>query len=262
MVINNNKKCVIDISELIDKFKEQYKNVYVQQFDRDIFIYRTLGRKEYSDIFIDEDLSDQDKEEEICKLCVLYPENFDYENCEEAGLPTELAAKIIENSYLSQENRTRALTFYRNEMYDLDNQINCLILAAFPNFTLEEVENWDVVTACKYLSRAEWILTRTRGLKFTEKDPNSSYVNAQQNTTSMEVTDDMIKSTASESDVGHNGKPKKAKMTPEKLAELKAKYPEIPWEEDYGNMGIDGIINQPTVDDMPVALRPPSRRYK
>ena len=145
-------------------------------------------------------------------------------------------------------------------MFDIDNQINCLILAAFPNLTLEEVEEWDVITASKYLSCAEWILNKIKGVPFVDKQPDSNYVYSKSNTTTEEIGNDSIESTAAKKDVAHSGKPKnrKTKMTPEKLAELKAKYPMIPWEEDAGLQGIDGIRNQPVVDTRPAALRTPS----
>ena len=35
--------------------------------------------------------------------------------------------------------------------------------------TLEEIENWDVATAAKYLSRAEWILHNINGVPFKDE---------------------------------------------------------------------------------------------
>lgn len=257
MKLKNANNFQLDISKLIEKFKEEYKNIYLYQFEDTVFIYRSIGRKEYSDLALNESITDEDKEEEICKLCVLFPKDYDFENCEEAGLPTILANEIVENSYLSKENRDKVMAYFRHEMYNLDNQINCVILSAFPHLKLEEVENWDVVTANKYFTRAEWILTNIGGVPLREKEAESDYVYQQENSRTEELTDnDVIQSTAAKNSKAHNGK---QKLTPAKLAELKAKYPGIDWENDAGLDGIDGIRNAQAFDDRPVALRPRSQ---
>ena len=77
-----------------------------------------------------------------------------------------------------------------------------------------------------------------------------------------EITDEtiaggMLKSSSSKKAVANNGQ---VKLTAQKLAELKAKYPTIDWEHDAVAMyGIDGIKNQPEVDTSAPGLRP---RYK
>lgn len=255
MIINKGNN-TIDLSGLLEEFREKYKYIYVFQFENQVFIYRAVGRKEYKDLVLDNNLTEQDKEEKLCSLCTLYPENYDFANCEEAGIPTRLAEEINKISYLDKDSRDKVMYYHRDELNDLDNQINCIICAAFPYLELEDVENWDVVTACKYFSRAEWILHNIKGVPFREKDPNADYFNTGKTRGTEEiVTDDEIKSTAKQSTVAHNGK-EKNRMTPEKLAELKRKYPEIDWENDAGNLGIEGITNQPKVDTTPVALRP------
>lgn len=260
MKVKNANNFQLDVSKLLEKFKEQYKNIYIYQFEDQVFIYRAVGRKEYTDLALNENISQEDKEEEICRICTLFPKDFDFENCDEAGLPSKLCGEIIENSYLSKENRDKVLAYFRHEMYNLDNQINCMICAAFPNLKLEEVENFDVVTANKYFSRAEWILTNIGGVPLREKDPGSDYVYQKEKAVTEEIRDnDTIESSAPKKKVAHNGK---EKMTPEKLAELKAKFPEIDWEHDRGLMGIDGIKNSMPFDNTPPALRPRSRAPK
>ena len=144
-------------------------------------------------------------------------------------------------------------------MLDTDNQINGIIIAAFPTLNLEEIENWDVATAAKYLSRAEWILHNINGVPFKEE---GNYT--EEGPITEEITEedfsDAITSSSKNNSVAHNGKPKQ-RLTPEKLAELKAKYPMIDWEHDDVAMhGIEGITNQPEVDSTPPALRPRNKR--
>jgi len=265
MILKNHSNTQVDISALYTKFREKYKNVYIYQFENIVFIYRAIGRKEYTQLILQENLSEPEKEELLCRTCCLYPENFDFENCDEAGIPTSLTQEIVKNSYLSKENREKVLQYHRSEMYDLDNQINCIILAAFPNYSLEEIENWDVVTACKYYSRAEWILHNIKGVPLREKDPGSdySYIKEHSITEEVDPEENILKSTAPKNNIAHNGKPKaKPKLTPEKLRELKAKYPEIDWENDDGLKGVEGLRNQPIFDKTPPALRPRNQMPK
>lgn len=259
-----------DLSKVLKEFKEKYKNIFVFQFGEQVFIYHTIGRKDYKELVLNKDIDEQEKEEILCAKCTLYPANYDFANCEEAGLPTRLAEEIINNSYISKENRDKVLAYFRNEMFDVDNQINGIILSAFPTLNLEEVENWDVITAAKYLSRAEWMLHNINGIPLREPDAETTFIGQTQEEVynrapaTTEISDEdinsgsVIKSIASNKNVSHNGKPK---LTPQKLAELKAKFPMIDWEHDDVAMhGIEGITNQPNVDTTPVALRTPSRR--
>lgn len=255
----------VDITRILLKLQKEYKTLYIYQFEDLTFIYRPIGRKEYKDIFLNENISDAEKEEYVCFKCVLYPENFDFSNCDEAGVPTALAAEIINNSYLSAERRERVLNYFRQDMYDLDNQMTCIILEAFPNLDMETVENWDIETTCKYYSRAEWTLHNLHGIQFKEKDPNAEFLGApeelQPKTEELD-TGELI-SKAKESKVSHDGKPKKKQgnttLTPEKLRELKAKYPDIDWEHDDGQRGIEGLMDQKPVYDESPALWTPSQ---
>jgi hypothetical protein len=255
MIIKNLKNNKVDISELINDFQEKYKNIYLFQFGDQVFIYKSVGRKEFKDIMNNENIGDQEREEYLCSLCTLFPKNFDFANCEEAGLPTRLAEEIYNNSYLSKENRDKVLDYHRNEMYDLDNQINCIISAAFPQMSLEEIENWDVVTASKYYSRAEWILHNINGIPIKQKDSNSQYTTDQKFIQSKEITDDDVIVTSK----SNNKNSKRQQMTPEKLAELEAKYPDIDWRNDNGRDGVEGMLAQATVDTTPVANMTPSQ---
>ena len=250
MKLKNEANNTIDLSELLERFKGSYKNIYIFQFENQVFIYHSVGRRDYKNLVFDKSLSEAEKEELLCSICTLFPPKYNFSDCEEAGLPTRLAEEIVKNSYLTSDDRSRVLAYYREEMEDTDNQINGIILSAFPTLDLEEVENWDVATAAKYLSRAEWMLHNINGVPFKEQQ---GYV-ATEEITDEAISGGMIKSSASKKAVSHSGQ---AKLTPEKLAELKAKYPTIDWEHDAVAMyGIDGIKNQPEVDTSAPGLRP------
>lgn len=257
MKINNEREQVTnqDLTEMFSKFQEENRNVFLEQFQDQIFFYRALGRGEYKNILSDDRFNDMQKEEIICQLCVLWPENFDFENCD-AGIPTMLMKAILKNSYLDKiDSRKKVLDFYREEMFDLDNQITCIINEAFPNIDIEEIEMWGIEKTTKYLSRAEWKLHNLRGMEFYDTDNQESYYekneNQRENTGNKTQTEE----------VGNNKKEsnirggKKEKLTPEKLAELEKKYPEINWRGDtLMNEGPQAARDN--VDTVSPALRP------
>ena len=264
MKILNTENKETDITRILLHLRRDYKTLYTYQFNDKVFIYRPVGRKEYKDLYLNDRIDDISKEEFLCSMCVLYPQNFDFENCEEAGLPTTLAAEIVKNSYLSEERRERVLNYFRQDMWDLDNQMTCVILEAFPNLDMETVENWDIETTCKYYARAEWTLHNLHGLQFKEKDPRFSYAGMPKDTKpqSEELDiDSVITNTKKQQEVKQKPQEKtgNTKLTPEKLQELKAKYPDIDWEHDSGMMGIEGLASQPTVDTTSPALMTPSQ---
>lgn len=157
-----------DYNALFLKFCQEYRNVFMFHSEDQFFIFRALGRGEYKEILKTPTLTDLDREEVICDTCVLYPEGFDWENCE-AGLPTVMSAEILKKSYLTDlDERAGLHSFYRAEMYDLDNQITCIIHEAFPQYEIEDIDKWDVEKTTKYLSRAEWILQNLRRAEVTD----------------------------------------------------------------------------------------------
>ena len=258
----------IDIGQILLRLQQEYSSLYTYQFDDQVFIYRPVGRKEYKQLYLSDEWDNVTKEEILCQMCVLFPENYDFENCDEAGLPTALAEQIIKNSYLSVERRDKVLNYFRQEMYDLDNQMTCVIMEAFPDLEMDSVENWDIETTCKYYSRAEWILHNLRGVPIKEKDPNATYLGMpeEERPYTEELSPDTMQSNATQNPVDHYGKPKgkpgNTQLTPEKLRELKEKFPTIDWEHDDGLRGPEGLTNQPDIDTTAPALRTPSQWRK
>lgn len=251
---------VHDLTELFIRYQEEHRNVFMHQIENQVFIYRSLGRMEYRKILSDERFNDMEKEELICQVCTLWPEDFDFENCD-AGIPTVLSKVILKNSYLdSIESRRNVLAYYREEMWDLDNQITCIINEAFPQFDIEEIESWDIEKTTKYLSRAEWKLHNLRGLQFYDANLQESYYEAQDNQSqdrgviTEEIGGESPQKGSGQSDTNMRGGAKE-KLTPQKLRELKAKFPEIDWENDtIMKHGIEGMADY--VDVTSPALRP------
>lgn len=269
MIIRENERIQLDISALLEDFKKKWRNIFIFQFEEKTFIYRAVGRKEYKNLVF-ADISNEDREEELCRICTLYPENFDFRNCDDAGLPTRLAEEIYKNSYLSAENRSKALTFYRSEMFDLDNQINCIINSAFPHLKLEEIEEWDVLTASKYYSRAEWVLKNIGGANF-EDDPDEIYRQQMENSLSEseEVTDEDIEEMAKQTNPPTQAKaPKKEKnkkkkdLTPEEIEDLKRQFPGIDWDQALKTDNYNSIKNTRGFTTQPMAMLPRNKKYQ
>lgn len=260
MVFREESEEKTDVFDLLLDFQKQYRNVFITKLGEEVFIYRALGRKEYKDILTDQRFNDFQKEELICNTCLLYPDpdSIDWDNVD-AGLPTELMAEIRKNSYLdNMAARRNALDFYRNEMFDLDNQITCIINEAFPNFDIEEIEEWDIEKTMKYLTRAEWKLTNLRGLQY--KDPRGAFFDEEER---MEAhTEELGNDNTEEKTI--RGGSKKDKLTPDKakgkknamsIEELRKKFPDVDWGEvDHGLQGIKGM-QQDDVDVTSPALR-------
>lgn len=237
----------IDVIQKLKELEEQYRSIYWTHIEGDLYIYKPIGRKDYREI-VGSELSIEDKKDELIKKCILFPEDFDIDDMV-AGMIDILFEKILDISYLdSEESRVGVIEYYRQEMYSLDNQITCIINEAFPQFDIEDIENWDVEKTAKYLSRAEWKLQNFRGFQFNEEYFEYGQAPSQQQE---ETSTQETESTETKEE---NGKSKE-KLTPEKLRQLKAQFPEIDWENDaVMRGGIDAMAD--SVDTMAPALRP------
>lgn len=247
---------VTDLFELIMSLKEKYRNVFIYQTDEQLYIYRALGRKEYREICMNDQLSEFEKEEVICDTCVLYPqEEINWDEVD-AGLPTELMKEIRKNSYLSDpQDRRNLINYYRSEMYDLDNQITCIINEAFPNFDIEEIDQWSVDQTMKYLSRAEWKLANLHGLVF--KEPEGQFYDEAKQEEASEAEEKVQPKEEKATTI--RGGNKNDKLTPDKIREREEffrKFPEFAGLHDDGADGIEGLVNQEKIDVLSPALRP------
>ena len=236
----------VDVIQKLRELEEQYRSIYWTHIEGDLYIYKPIGRKDYREI-VGSEMSIEDKKDELIKKCILFPEDFDIDDMV-AGMIDVLFEKIIDISYLdSEESRAGVIEYYRQEMYNLDNQITCIINEAFPQFDIEDIENWDVEKTAKYLSRAEWKLQNFRGFQFNEEyfDYGQAYSQVEQE----EVQEQQVNTNEDAN------KPTKEKLTPEKLRQLKAQFPEIDWENDaIMRGGVDAMAD--SVDTMAPALRP------
>lgn len=240
----------IDYMSLINDLQDEYGTIYWNTLEDQVFIYRPLGRLEYKQL-IESEVSDVEKEEVICKACLLYPEGFDFDNCL-AGIPTELSRLILKNSFLdSLESKKLIVNYHRAEMKQFDNQITCIISEAFPNLDIEEIESWDMAKTAKYLSRAEWKLNILRQIpidyetsdKMMEQEWNI------QHSTEEEQNNNTPEPAKENKEAGPR------KKTAAEIEELKRKFPEINWdaEVDISKTNINELKD--SIDTTAPALR-------
>lgn len=150
------------------KLKEKYWSIYKSEINGITFIWRELSRKEFNRVtrlFADP----YDREEEVCRICVIEPVSFDFENCP-AGIPTTLCNHIlIESGFGPPTGKLdRVLTQFREEMQDFRNQVSCIIHEAFPTLDIEEIEDWSFEKTLWYFSRAEYKLS-LRGIQLVNR---------------------------------------------------------------------------------------------
>lgn len=151
-------------SQLYELYKEHW-NLYSMEDKQGTFLFRELTRKEYREI-IDIVPDELDREEYVCKICVIDPPNFDYENSKGA-LVTNLSKRILIESGFSSINtgKINSLTEkYMEEMNSFQHQISCIISEAFPNLDLEEIESFNLEKTLWYYSRAKYKLEALRGI--------------------------------------------------------------------------------------------------
>lgn len=262
-----------DFMLLINNLQDQYGEVYWNNIDNQMFVYRALGRLEYKEILSSE-ISDIEKEDVVCQACLLYPENYNFDDCA-AGIPTQLFKLILKNSFLdSIDSKKLIIAYHRAEMEQFDNQITCIINEAFPNFDIEEIENWDMSKTAKYLSRAEWKLNVLRQIpvdyeisdRLMENEWNIQHISKEQleeikkqnannnqplQETSNNEKDKNFKVETLEERQSRMKNEGPKKKSPEELARLKKAFPDIDWD---AQVSVDDLKDN--VDTLAPALRP------
>lgn len=162
---NDSNKQTIDLDTLIEDAFQKYSAVFFSEIDGQLFSYRPLGRKEYKDIATNTNLDEWSKQDAIVMTALIYPENFDLENCP-AGIPDQLCSDIIEKSCLDPESMLYLLHMNRQEADQLGSEMSCIIAEAFPSYTLDEIESWTNFKFMKVYAQAEWVLKNIRGVEF------------------------------------------------------------------------------------------------
>lgn len=100
--VSVNEEGELDLTEYIEKWKQEHKRVFKNDIDGETIIWRRLKRGEYKNI-LNESEEDQEnkiltKQEKMVATAVLYPFNIEEVIEDNAGLATVLSEEILAKS--------------------------------------------------------------------------------------------------------------------------------------------------------------------
>jgi hypothetical protein len=85
----------------VEEWKKQYGKIYMTEIDEgDVFIWRSLTRKEFKDIMKVEGADALYREERVCERTVIWPETYDFTSMAvgKAGVPTLISEQVMDKS--------------------------------------------------------------------------------------------------------------------------------------------------------------------
>lgn len=155
----------------VEEWHDEYGAIYTVDVKDHIFIFRGVT---YAEVKKANKLYEEEREREeyICRLCVLEPVIDDYNLEIFAGIPSILANHIlVESGYSDDASKINRLMFeYEKEMENVMNQIPCVIKEAFQDLSLEEIQNWPMEKTIEYYVKAKWLLQNLRGIELVSQD--------------------------------------------------------------------------------------------
>lgn len=252
------KNTAIDFDMLIKDLLAEHGNIFFADIGEQIYIYKALGRKAYKGLVNNPNISPIELEDKICEEVILYPEDFNADECD-AGVPTELYEQILTNSFLSStEDMINLLEACREEVDQLDIQMSCIISEAFPAYDMDEIEEWDMIKFCRMYAKAEWKLKNMRNSQLNVdvvdflKESNGIDTSEQSNNiVEEEQPNKPVAPTQTSNSKIKVGNREMSKAEYEQYLEFRRKYPEMNWEQDAMFTGYE----TQTVDTVPVPLR-------
>lgn len=141
-------------------YKESVKNekiIYVQ-FGRHDFVFRTISPKEYTQAkFLT--TTKEEFNDAICQLALLYPDDFDFSQSPIAGLSDSVSEDIIKASLIHNDiGVIEAFESSKEKLGTFLMQCTLFIKAAFPEYRLEEIEEWSYEKLMDMTAKAEFVL--------------------------------------------------------------------------------------------------------
>lgn len=158
------------MEHIIQALKNEYQELYKTEFKSGaVFIWRPLSPYEFKMIYNNENLKSWEKEHIFCEMCMLYAKidgieynygEYDF-TCGAGGYATLLSGQIINLSGFGEDDTAENILIeMRDQLQSFENQIPCIIKAAFGNeVNFDEIETWSIRKIMYYLSRAEFILS-------------------------------------------------------------------------------------------------------
>lgn len=133
------------------------KIIYIQ-FNKNEYVFRTITPKEYTQVknltSTNEELSDS-----ICQVALIYPNDFNFSESNVAGLSDSMCINIIEESMLFDD--IKVIDKFEESKDKLNSflvQCTLFIKAAFPEYSLIEIEEWGYEKLMDMTAKAEFVL--------------------------------------------------------------------------------------------------------
>lgn len=154
------------LEEIIIDAKKNYRTVFSTVIGGELFVWRLLSGIEYEIISKTSNGDQYIKEELVCQQAVIYPK-VDFSSYK-AGIPTNLAPHILEESGFSGTGKAlNYLSTCRGKLAtQFQEQAYVVIASAFPQYTFEEIEDWDIEKLIRMVARAEWKINIIDGKDF------------------------------------------------------------------------------------------------
>ena len=156
------------MEKLLTEQISNYYTIYRVAIKGIDFYFREISKSELKVINLLQ-TSDLEKEEEICKMCVILPQGYDF-TTGLAGISSFLTERIITLSGFTDNPEEVKNIQKKNEeltqqlSQDLDFITDCVILAAIPGIRLEELDNMPISSKMRYFLSAQFILINMHGV--------------------------------------------------------------------------------------------------
>lgn len=155
---------------LLLKEQQHGENLIYVKFNKHDFVFKHISADEYTQckLLTNDTYTFNDA---ICQLALIYPEDLSFSEIKLAGVADYIAEQIIDKSLifkdeklveLLEQNRENNKTFLR--------ECKLLIKAAFPEYSLEEINNWPYIKLMDMTAAGERIL-QLRGAVNTNGEP-------------------------------------------------------------------------------------------
>lgn len=175
------KEAEMAFKQQVEIWYEEYGEIYTAEVNDTIFIFRGVSKAEFDKSFkLYPD--PQDREEYICRTCVLEPHIEDYSLEIFAGIPGVLCQMILEESgYTSDPTKVNMLIKeYEDELSNPQQRIPLIIKEVFQEYTLEEIEHWPLERTIYYYTRANWVLQNLRGVILMSEEEEKQQLEMEQ----------------------------------------------------------------------------------
>lgn len=147
---------------LIKQLNNNGKIIYCN-FENNEYVFRLISSQEYSQIRT-LTTSDDEFEDAVCQVAILYPEDTIFPQLPFAGLAKRFSERILDESMIfSDEKCINTFENYRESLNTFNEQCFLFVKAAFQEYSFEEIESWDYEKLMKMTARAEEVLRLRSG---------------------------------------------------------------------------------------------------